>query len=86
MIGTRAESMTVGAMIIAGDYAIRTATKFGSGTSAHTATSWIGLLFALGGIQTEHVQQNCGHVRHHNEWNEHDEPWENGEPANAQLI
>ena len=79
MIGTRAlvwsESITVGAMLIAGDYAIGTAPEFGSGTSAtYTATSWIGLLLALGGIQTEHVQQNGGHVRHHNEWNEHDEP------------
>ena len=68
------ESITVGAMRIAGDYAIGTAPKFGSSTSAHAATSWIGLLFALGRIQTEHVQQNCGDVRHHNEWNEHDEP------------
>jgi hypothetical protein len=49
-------------------------------------TPGIGLLLAFGRIQAEHVQQNGGHVRHHDERNEHDEPRENGEPTDAQLV
>jgi hypothetical protein len=36
------------------------------------------LLFSLGRIQAEHVQQNCGYIRHHDEGNEHNEPRKNG--------
>lgn len=86
MIRTRTlvwpESITVGAILIAGHYAIRTAPEFSSGTSADIlwviraamATPGIGLLLALVRIQAEHVQQNCGNIRHHDEWNEHDKP------------
>ena len=52
-------------------------------------TAGVGLLlliFPFGRIQAEHVQQNGGHIRHHDEWNEHNEPRKNGEPTNAQLI
>ena len=44
------------------------------------------LLFPLGRIQAEHVQQNGGHICHHDEGNEHNEPGKNGEPTDAELI
>lgn len=44
------------------------------------------LKLPLGRIQTKHVEQNCGNIRHHDERNEHDEPRENGEPAHTQLV
>jgi hypothetical protein len=83
-------------VLIAGRHAVWTAAKFGSGASAHilrvirtrwVATPGIGCrIIALGRIQPKHVQQNGGHVRHHDERYEHDEPRKNGESADAQLV
>ena len=87
-------SVTVGTILVTGDYAIWTAPVFHSGTPVRSrrvvravmTTPGIGLILAFGRIQSEHVQQNGGDIRHHDEWNEHDEPRKNGEPADAQLI
>jgi hypothetical protein len=52
------------------------------------AATGVGLRLALplGRIQSKHVQQNGGNIGHHDEGDEHDEPRENGEAANAQLV
>lgn len=95
---TRSWSIAVGPEFIAGRYAVGAAPEFGSRASTHllwvvrsrvrfVATSGIGrLALPFGWIQSEHVQQNGGDIRHHDEGNEHDEPRENGESANAQLV
>ena len=98
----RTRSIAVGPECIAGRYAVGTAPEFGSRASTHffawivrtrllamaMATSGIRLWLAppFGRIQTKHVEQNGGDVRHHDERDEHDEPRENGESANAQLV
>jgi hypothetical protein len=95
----RSWSIAVGPEFIAGRYAVGAAPEFGSRASTHllrvvrsrvrfVATPGIRLWLALpfGWIQPKHVQQNGGDIRHHDEGNEHDEPRENGESANAQLI
>jgi len=47
----------------------------------------IGLrVLPLGRTQSKHVKQNGGDIRHHDEGDEHDEPRENGEAADAQLV
>jgi hypothetical protein len=98
VIGSRALtwsiSITIGAILVAGDYAVWTAPVFHSGTPSRSlrvvrtamTPPGIGLLLALGRIQAEHVQQNGSDIRHHDEGNEHDEPRKNGEPADAQLV
>lgn len=86
----RARAIAVGTILIAGSYGVGAAPEFGSGTSAHILgvvrtrsrfmpTAGVGLLLLpLGRIQAEHVQQNCGDIRHHDEGNEHNEPRKNG--------
>jgi hypothetical protein len=44
------------------------------------------LMLPFGRTQTKHVKQNGGDIRHHDERDEHYEPRENGEPADAQLV
>ena len=84
---------------ITGRYAVGAAPEFGSRASTHilrvvrgrvrlvaaTRVRPRGLL-PLGRIQSKHVQQNGGDIRHHDEGDEHDEPREHGEAADAQLI
>jgi hypothetical protein len=87
-------SVTVRTIFVTGDYAIWTAPVFHSGTPvrglrvvrAAMTPPGIGLILTFGRIQSEHVQQNGGDIRHHDEGNEHDEPRKNGEAADAQLI
>jgi hypothetical protein len=95
----RTRTIAVGPECIAGRYAVGTAPEFGSRASTHflwivrtrllaMATSGIRLRLVppFGRIQTKHVQQNGGDVRHHDEGDEDDEPRKNGESANAQLV
>ena len=77
----------VGPEHIAGRYAVGAAPEFGSSASAHilgvvrgrvrlvaaTRVRTKGLL-PLGWIQSKHVEQNGGDIRHHDKGNEHDEP------------
>ena len=92
-------TIAVGPECIAGRYAVGTAPEFGSCASAHllrvvrlglslVTLTGIRLLLvpSFGWIQSEHVQQNRRHIRHHDEGNEHDEPGENGEATNAKLV
>jgi hypothetical protein len=44
------------------------------------------LLLPFGWIQSKHVKQNGGDIRHHDEGDKHNEPRENGESADAQLV
>jgi len=97
---SRLRAVAVGPMLIAGRYAVITAPEFGSGTPAHffvgvvrgwfrfvaTRVGRLVLPLPLGRIQPKHVEQDGGHIRHHDEGDEHDEPRENGEAADAQLI
>ena len=84
---------------VAGRYAVWAAPKFGSSASSHimrivgtrmrvvmaaTGIGW--MMLPLGGIQSKHVQQNGGHIRHHDKGDEYDEPRDNGEAAHAQLV
>jgi hypothetical protein len=90
--------MTVGTDHIAGRYAVGTAPEFRASASTHILgivrtrtrfmpTARIGrLILSLGRIQPKHVQQNGGHIRHHNERYEHNKPRQNGKAADAQLI
>jgi hypothetical protein len=88
---TRSRAIAVGTILIAGSYGVGAAPKFGSGTSTYilgvvrsrtrfmpAAGVGLLLLFPLGRIQAEHVQQNGGHICHHDEGNEHNEPRKNG--------
>jgi hypothetical protein len=96
--GTGTRAIAVGTKHVAGRYAVGAAPEFGSDTSAHIlriVRSWfrfvsatgIGLrVLPLGRTQSKHVKQNGGDIRHHDEGDEHDEPRENGEAADAQLV
>jgi hypothetical protein len=91
-------SIAVGTKHVAGRYAVGTAPEFGSGASSHllrvvrsrvrfVAATGIGwLMLPSGRIQSKHVQQNGRDIRHHDEGDEHDEPRENRETADAQLV
>ena len=92
-------TVAVGTEHVAGRYAVGAAPEFGSGTSAHVlrivrgrarlvSAARVGLrsLLPFGRTQSKHVKQNGGDIRHHDEWNKHDEPRENGESADTQLV
>ena len=97
---SRTGTVAVGTEHIAGCHTVGAAPEFGSGTSAHVLrvvrTGMVArfvpparvrrCMLPLGRVQPKHVQQNGGDVSHQNERNEHDEPRENGETSNAQLI
>jgi len=86
---------TVGTEYVAGRYAVGAAPKFCHSASSHimwivrtrmhvvAATGIGGMMHPLGRIQSKYVQQNGGNIGHHDEWNEHDEPRENGQTAKA---
>ena len=96
--GAWAWAIAIGTKHVAGRYAVGTAPEFGSSASAHilwivrtrmrfvsaTGIGW--LMLPSGRIQSKHVQQNGGDIRHHDEGDEHDEPRENRETADAQLV
>ena len=100
--GLRAWSwaIAVGTKHVTGRYAVGTAPEFGSSASAHilwivrarmrfvsvSATGIVWVMLPSGRIQSKHVQQNGRDIRHHDEGDEHDEPRENRETADAQLV
>jgi len=98
MIWVRAFIITVGTILVTGRHAIGAAAEFGASAPTHilgiirtrtmsVTTARIGrLILPLGRIEPKHVQQNGGHIRHHNEWYEHYEPRKNGEATDAQLV
>ena len=98
MIWVRARTITVGSALIAGRHAVGAAPEFRASAPTYilgivrtrtrfVTTAWIGwLILPLGRIQSKHVQQNGGHIRHHDEWYKYYEPRKNGEAADAQLV
>jgi hypothetical protein len=82
-----AGTVAVGAEYVAGRDAVGAAPEFGSSTPAHIlriVRAWpmlvsatrvgLPLLLSLGRIQSKHVKQNGGDIRHHDEGDKHNKP------------